>query len=253
MLSIKSSRFCLLACEIFRHEVTFLLETLSDLPSVEVYFLPKGLHDVETEMRRMALCKVVREADESEKYGAILLGYGLCSGGIVGLKTQKTPLVAPRVHDCIALFFGGCQPYENYFFAQPGTYFQTAGWQELGENLSQFPPDSFQKQCGAGESLETFCEKYGPENGPYLWRELGDMRRHYTRLVFLKTSPKTDAEAEKFARKQAEDSGWEFDVLAGDLSLLADLLRGKWDAERFLVLPPGQEIRQTFDCRLIDF
>ncbi|MDO4629004.1 MAG: DUF1638 domain-containing protein [Planctomycetia bacterium] len=284
-------RFCLLACEIFRNEVLLLLESdfaLSEM--VDVRFLPKGLHDVETGVRQAALREaiqdaeagIVRETGNAENienvkhtervgnvecvenvegsgtagisfggYEAILLGYGLCSGGIIGLSTQKTPLVVPRVHDCVALFFGSSERYEKYFFKYPGTYFQTAGWQELGEDMSQFLPDSFQAQCGAGESLESFCEKYGPENGPYLWRELGNFRKHYTRLAFLKTRGEMDAEAEKTARKQAEESGWEFDLLRGDLSLLTDLLRGNWDTERFLVLMPGQKIRESYHSGLI--
>lgn len=243
--------FRLIACEIMFHEFSALLEELPSEVQVEPIFLPKGLHDVQTHERREALAQAIREAEDSAAFDAILLGYGLCSGGIVGLSSRKTPLVVPRAHDCIHLFMGDAVRYSNYFFTHPSTYFQTVGWQELGDDLTQFPPDSIQAQCGAGESLETFCEKYGPDNGPFLWKELGKMTRNYNRLAFLRTNPATDAPCEKRAIVKASDEGWELDVLDGNLTLLRDLLLGNWDSSRFLVLSPGFQISESFDERLI--
>ena len=248
---MKSARFRLIACEILTHEIQTILDSLPESPKMDVEFLPKGLHDVAAQERRAALADSICRADESGRYDAILLGYGLCSRGIVGLSTRKTPLVVPRVHDCIALLFGGCQPYEDYFFAHPGTYFQTVGWLELGDDLSLLPPDSIQAQCGAGDSLEAFCEKYGPENGPYLWRELGRMTRNYSRLAFLKTNRQTDEKCEKLAQNRASQEGWTFDVRQGNLTLLTELLSGKWNGSRFLVLPPGRILRESFNADLI--
>jgi hypothetical protein len=44
--------------------------------------------------------------DASPGYDAILLGYGLCSGGVVGLRATHGRLVLPRADHCIAMFLG---------------------------------------------------------------------------------------------------------------------------------------------------
>ena len=55
------------------------------------------------------LGEILASVDES-KYEAILLGYGLCSNGLVGLTARSIPLVIP-VHDCITLFLGSKEQY----------------------------------------------------------------------------------------------------------------------------------------------
>jgi len=42
---------------------------------------------------------------EERQYDALLMGYGLCNNGIVGLTTKSIPLVIPRGHDCITVFW----------------------------------------------------------------------------------------------------------------------------------------------------
>lgn len=243
--------FRLISCEILKYECAALLTELPPGVRVDAEFLPKGLHDAECATRRETLAEAVRSADESGTYDAILLGYGLCSRGITGLFTTQTPLVAARAHDCITLFFGSRQRYSEYFFSHPATYFESVGWQEFGPELTQFSPDSFQAQCGVGDSLETFCEKYGPDNGPYLWKEFSRMTRNYDQLAFLRTNPPTDPECENCAKFKAGKEGWKFEALDGNLTLLRDLLTGTWDSERFLVLNPGEKIRESFDERII--
>lgn len=249
-----TAKLHLIACEIFKHEISRIVEEsagCAGVPEVSVEFLPKGLHDLSASERRESLETAIRRADDSGRFDAILLAYGLCSRGIVGLRTVRTPLVVPRFHDCIAIFFGSNAAYEAYLFERPGTYFQTIGWQELGEDLTLLPPESVQAQCGAGESLESFCEKYGPENGPWLWEQLGRMTRNYSNLAFLKTNPATDALCCERARRKAEENGWTLDELLGTSVVLSRLTRGEWNEREFLVVPPGDSVCESFDENLI--
>ena len=71
---------------------------------VDIEFLPKGLHDIGQAGMSSRLAEVLSGVDES-RYEAILLGYGLCSNGLVGLgHAPINSLVVPRAHDCITLF-----------------------------------------------------------------------------------------------------------------------------------------------------
>ena len=83
---------------------------------IDVEFLPKGLHDIGQAGMSARLAEVLAAVDES-KYDALLLGYALCSNGVVGLGARSIPLVIPRGHDCITFFFGSKERYLDYFRA----------------------------------------------------------------------------------------------------------------------------------------
>ena len=96
-------RLKLLACEIMYRELCAAAARSTNL--VDVEFLPKGLHDIGHEGMCVRLAQTLAAIDET-RYEAVLLGYGLCSNGLVGLAAQSVPLIVPRAHDCITLFLG---------------------------------------------------------------------------------------------------------------------------------------------------
>ena len=61
------------------------------------------------------------------KYDAILIGYALCSNGVVGLTSRRIPLVIPRGHDCITLLLGSKELYRDYFDSHRGIYWYSSG------------------------------------------------------------------------------------------------------------------------------
>ena len=106
---------------------------------VDLEFLPKGLHDIGQSGMTARLAEALAAVDES-KYDAVVLGYALCSNGVVGLTAHNVPLVVPRGHDCITLFFGSKERYLDYFRANPGVYFKTTGWISAARAWSSIPP-----------------------------------------------------------------------------------------------------------------
>ena len=100
--------------------------------TVDIEFLPKGLHDIGSAKMLERVQGVVDRVDAS-RYQAILFGYGLCNNGVAGLQARNLPLVLPRSHDCIGIFFGGKERYQEYFDSHPGVYFKTTGWIERGK------------------------------------------------------------------------------------------------------------------------
>ena len=60
----------------------------------------------------------------------IVIGYGVCGRGTIGIQSRDIPLSIPKVHDCIAMFLGGSEAYRREFKKFPGTYYISAGWHE---------------------------------------------------------------------------------------------------------------------------
>ncbi|MBN1247417.1 MAG: DUF1638 domain-containing protein [Anaerolineae bacterium] len=206
---------------------------------------PKDLHNRLQE----AIDKAA--ADPDRPYDAITMAYGLCGRSTDGLVARGAPLVIPRAHDCITLFLGGRERYQQEFIHHPGTYWYVRDYVERkgpGTALS----------IGAGgdgiddihDVYEDYVRKYGRDNADYLMEVMGAWRDHYNRAAYIDTGvvDSTDVEAE--TRAEAERRSWTFDRLTGDLVLIRRLLEGDWD-EDFLILQPGQAVAMTYDERVV--
>ena len=207
--------FKLLACEILRREITSL--TADSPHQIDVEFLPLQLHAIGRVRMKDRLSEYLATVNE-DTFDAILLGYALCSGGIADLTANKVPLVVPRAHDCITLFLGSRKRYEEYFFANGGTYFATTGWLEQDNGLN-----------------------YDAEMMPF-----------YSKLAFIEMGLEPDGTFEQRAQEIAEKRQWQFEKLIGDLSLLRRFLNGDWNDD-FLIVPPGGHIQQSYDDDVIAY
>ena len=240
-------KYKLFACEILFRELCSLASVSPNI--IDLEFLPKGLHDIGRVGMAGCLAERIAGVDEAQ-YDAILLGYALCSGGIVGLSAKTIPLIVPRAHDCITLFLGNKKRYEEYFFANPGTYFKTTGWIERGDGLTLDLPDSISEKIGLNMSMRTMIEKYGEENAKFLRNQLTKMQ-FYTKFAFIETGVEPNDSFERQTRELADEQRWEFEKLVGDLSLLRRLLEGAWNTDDFLVVKPGQRIEYSYDDDIV--
>ena len=241
-------RLKLIACEIMAREL--YAAVARSVNFVDVELLPKGLHDIGQAGMSARLKEVLGAVDES-KCEAVLLGYGLCSNGLLGLTAHSRPIVIPRAHDCITLFLGSKDRYLEYFQNHPGVYFKTSGWIERGDGLAQFGDETIQQQSGMTQSYDELVAKYGEDNARFLYDQLCNMLRNYSGLTYIEMGIEPDDRFERHTREQAQRRGWNFEKLAGDMSLLQSLVDGPWDAERFLVVPPGFRVAASFDDQII--
>jgi len=240
-------RLKLIACEIMYRELSAAVARSTNM--IDVEFLPKGLHDIGHDRMSGRLSQALAAIDES-RYEAALLGYGLCSNGLVGLTARSIPLVVPRAHDCITLFMGSKERYLDYFHGHPGVCFKTSGWIERGNGLLPAGADPTQPQSAGAQSYEDLVARYGEENAKFLYEELNKMQ-HYAGVTYIEMGVEPDDRFERRSRADAEERGWKYEKLAGDMRLLQELLDGPWDEQRYLVVPPGKRIAASYDERII--
>jgi len=241
-------RLMLVSCEIFFREFCACMARSPHI--VDVQFLPKGLHDIGTERMHERLQAALDQVDEKD-YDAILMGYGLCNNGFIGLTARLKPLVVPRGHDCITLFLGSASRYMDYFENHPGVYFKTTGWIERGEANGELSQLSVGKTLGMTQSFEELVARYGEDNARYLYEQLSDLTKHYRQFTFIEMGVEPDPSYEQRTREEAATRGWKYEKLAGDISMIERMVNGVWDDKEFLVVPPGHRIIATYDEKII--
>jgi 8-oxo-dGTP pyrophosphatase MutT (NUDIX family) len=155
----------------------------------------------------------------------LLLGYGLCSQALVGVEARGCTLILPRVDDCIAIFLGSRSAYKEQAGKEPGTYYLTKGWVEVGETPFT--------------EYEYTVARYGQARAERLFKI---MMANYKRLALINTGQYEIEKYRAYARETAERFGLRFEEIPGATSLVEKLLFGPWD-EEFVVLQPGETFR----------
>ncbi len=238
-------RLHVIACEIVFREMSLLAARSHNI--VDVTFMPKGLHDIETG-DMVAKLQAEIDSTDAKVYDAVCLAYGLCNNGTVGLRAPEVPLVIPRAHDCITFFLGSKERYRQEFDACPGTYYRTVGWLER-----DFAAVDGRRadRMGTNFSKEELVAKYGEEMAEYILSQTTGWVRNYTRLAYIDTGVAEFPEYQVQAEEEATGRGWRFEKLAGDLSLLRKLTEGQWDDEAFLVIQPGKSLAASYDDNIL--
>ena len=204
-------RLLLIACEVLLRE---LCDAILRSPyRVDVQFMPKGLHDLGGPELRKRLQAVI-DATDPKEYDAIIFGYALCGNGLAGLVARELRLVIPRAHDCIALLLGSRAAFREYFTANPGTYYRSVGWLERGRNVRQLTSTDFHHA-----SLEDLIERYGDDNGRYLYEEYRRYEENYSKLAYIESGLEPDPGFIESARVEARERHWSFEIVPGELTI----------------------------------
>jgi hypothetical protein len=240
-------RLKLISCDVLYRETSAVVARSPN--QVDVEFLPKGLHDDGAAGMHHKLQAAVDGVDASA-YEAVLMGYGLCGNGVAGLTARTLAVVVPRAHDCITLFLGDKQRYQEYFEQNPGVYFSTTGWIERGERLGELSQPGVQRN-GLAMGHAEMVARYGEENAQFLEQEIGNYKKHYRQYTFIQMGVEPDGRFEQRTRERAIERGWKFQKICGDMSLIEGLINGPWDDARYLVVKPGWRVVARYDDGII--
>jgi len=201
---------------------TVIEEMLPLMPDFLAYeVLDFGLH-LSPKNLQQSLQNIIDQSCNA--YDTLILGYGLCSMAVVGLQSRDCTLVVPKVDDCIAIFLGSSQAYNEQAQKELGTYYLTKGWIEVSDTLL----DEYQHAL----------EKYGKEKADFI---MGEMLKHYKRLAYIDTGIENQEKYRSYAQKVADKFRLRFEVIRGSNALVKKMIQGPWDSE-FVIAPPGHTI-----------
>jgi hypothetical protein len=212
-------KFLVIACNVMKEE---LLRFQGE--GVSFIFLEQSLHRTPQKMAPIIQEEIDRADDWSDDF--IVLSYGLCSNGILGVRSNRHPLVIPRIHDCISLFLGSGERYLEEHRKEPGTYYLTRGWIEEGKS----PLGIF----------EEYCQRFKREMAEWAIRE---ELKNYSRIALVDSGVGLAEKHRAHARENARFLNLKYEELGGSLEFFARMFHPPWGRD-FIILPPGHAVTQ---------
>ena len=240
-----------IACDVLNREISFLSSQSECF--VDVTYLHQGLHNTPDKLNTM----LQDEIDKANKgfpysyygtnsdYDFIVLGYGLCSNGVIGITSEKIPMIIPRGHDCITLLLGSKDRYQQYFDLNPGTYWFTSGWIERSWQPCEEKHGAIYKE---------YLERYGEENADFLLEMEQSWMKDYKNAAYIDWSCLPNSPSyRKFTKDSADYLNWSFSELNGDFSLLSRIINGTFSEDEVLIVPPGKKVAPSFDESILKY
>lgn len=229
----------LIICDVFEPELALVMPGASHV--IEQRLFEIGLHD-RPEIMRVELQKGIDALGEREDIEVIALVYGLCGCGTVGLHSARQRLVIPRAHDCRTVFLGSKELFASREQACPGCYYYTPGW-----NRARRVPGP-EREASLKES---YGKQFDPEDVEFLLESEREMWASYNTTAFIDHGTADSAREAAYTKECAEWLGWRYEYVRGDPTLLHDLVWGPWDADRFQLIEPGQQLAHSPDAAIM--
>lgn len=240
-------RYKLIGCKILEREIASVIYNCRNM--IDVTMIRQKLHERPESLRDIIQDEIDKIDQNNDRHSndtgtndfdAILLGYGLCSNVVVGLHSEKYPLVIPKVHDCISLFMGSREAYAEYYKEHMGTFYYTPGFVEL---------DCFDNENDWKRRYQRYLIRYkGNERKARRAIEIEkSFTSSYQGLTYIKWDELNFPEYETEVEKWAKNKDWKYEVFQGNNSLLRKLADGEWTEDEFLVVPPKCQAEPSYD------
>lgn len=194
-------------------------------PGVSIRYMPQNLHRLPEKLTRL-LQKAIDETDDT--FQQIVLGYGLCSNGIVGLRAPRQGLYIPHVHDCITFYLGSRDAYHKVFSKKPGTYHLTRSWIDNQTDPLGLMRNEYTRRVGSEMAEEAIRTEI----------------RNYRYISFLDTEGSGNEYYRARARENAEYFNKEFIEYKGSDAFFKKILFGPYQHPDFIYISAGDIVKQ---------
>lgn len=214
----------IIACRTIEDELNFVLkEARLDFP---IIYAEAGLHSHPEKLKNF----VQDTINEIDNVDYILLGYGLCGNGLIGLSSKNATLILPQYDDCVAIFLGSRERYRANLGSEMGAFFLTQGMMRYFNPRKEFYDDIVLKV--GTKKAQLYCKI---------------IFENYKSFAMVETGA-YDAEA-LFVEIENQAKFFDFKThrISGTLEVLRKLVTGQW-GENFQVVPPGKEIEMWDIC-----
>lgn len=207
---------------------------------VEFKYLEAGLHN-NPRLLREKLQAAIDALSATDGCDRIVIGYGICGKGTIGVQARSVPLILPRVHDCIALFLGGDRAYQREFKKYPGTYYLSTGWcrekTDPGSQKGRWTYYGDQKL-----DFDELAAQHGEAAARQTFDFLNSWQKNYQRAAFIATGADTPARYERLAREMAAQYNWRYEKIQGSRALFKQMLTVQQSTDAILRVPPEHVI-----------
>lgn len=213
----------IIICENLKDEVTLLSEKIIPNNNIkytsQIIYVDSKYHNI-PEKLNLKLQEII---DENKEYETITLLYGQCGNATLGLKSDYSKLILPKVSDCVSLYLGGDEKRKKLKKSER-TYFFTKKYMENDNSLYN--------------EIIKMKEKYGDKKTIKMYRMMMD-NYEYIRIINTKAYDVEDI-MEK-VKYLCNDLDLSYEIIDGDLSIMENVLLGIVDAN-FIVKDIGEEI-----------
>lgn len=213
----------IIICDNLKDEVTLLSEKIVPNNNIkytsQIIYVDSKYHNM-PEKLNLKLQEII---DENKEYETITLLYGQCGNATLGLKSDYSKLILPKVSDCVSLYLGGDEKRKKLKKSER-TYFFTKKYMENDNSLYN--------------EIIKMKEKYGDKKTIKMYRMMMD-NYEYIRIINTKAY---DVEGiMENVKYLCNDLDLSYEIIDGDLSIMENVLLGIVDAN-FIVKDIGEEI-----------
>lgn len=213
----------IIVCENLKDEVTLLCKKITENYNIksmpQIIYMDSKYHNT-PEKLNLKLQEII---DENKEYETITLLYGQCGSAVLGLKSDYSKLILPKVSDCISLYLGGDEKRKNLKKSER-TYFFTKRYIENDNSLYN--------------EIIKMKEKYGDKKAIKMYKMMMD-NYEYIRIINTNAYDVEDIMAK--IQSLCEELDLSYEIVEGDLSIMEKALLGVVD-EGFVVKDRGETI-----------
>lgn len=213
----------IVVCENLKDEVTLLCEKLVENNSIksipQIIYVDSKYHNMPQKLNS----KLQTIIDENKEYESITLLYGQCGNAVLGLKSDYSKLILPKVSDCISLYLGGDEKRKKLKKSER-TYFFTKRYIENEESLYN--------------EISKMKEKYGDKKAINMYKIMMN-NYEYIRIIDTKAYDVEDIMGK--IQSLCDDLDLCYEIVECDLSIIEKVLLGIVD-EHLIVKDKGEKV-----------